>query len=74
MLYVAWKKRGLPGKFALFVLFCPIKKRSLYPLVCFGSIFMSIGLRRFWVMCDMTSLYPAFAISVLMTSLYPACG
>ena len=36
MLYLA-RKRGLPRKFARFVPFCPIKKRSLYSLVCFGS-------------------------------------
>ena len=31
-LYVAWK-RGFPQKFARFVLFCPIKKRS-FNLLC----------------------------------------
>ena len=32
MLYVAWK-RGLPRKFARFVLFSPVKKRS-FNLLC----------------------------------------
>ena len=36
MLYVA-QKRGLPRKCARFVLLCPIKKRYLCYLACFGS-------------------------------------
>ena len=36
MLYVAWK-RGVFRKCARFVLFCPIKKRALQSLVCFGT-------------------------------------
>ena len=42
MLYVAWKRR-LPRKFARFLLFRPIKKRSYNLLCVFGSFFRTLA-------------------------------
>ena len=60
MLYVAWK-RGLPWKFACFVLFRPIKKRSFH-LMCVLDLFF-----RTLAVNSISDFFPTHIVSKKIT-------